>query len=101
MDKAPLTLTVQSSVINGRTQSGDIVAYYEQRIFLPSGATESLLVSFLKDESDGEADVNETSLNASIEYANGFFRCHIKKQENVPELWDVFWQLFNQLKNGE
>ncbi|MDR3140178.1 MAG: hypothetical protein LBU37_00360 [Tannerellaceae bacterium] len=100
MDKAPLTLTVQSSVLNGRTQSGNIVAYYEQRV-LPSGITEGLLVSFLKDESAGADDVNETSLNASIEYANGFFRCHIKEQENLPEIWEVFWQIFNQLKNEE
>jgi hypothetical protein len=98
MDKAPLTLTVQSSVLNGRTQSGDIVAYYEQRI-LATGITDGLLVSFLKDESSGGADVRETSLNASIEYANGFFRCQLKEQVDIPALWDVFWQLFNQLKN--
>jgi hypothetical protein len=99
MDKAPLTLTVQSSVLNGRTQSGDIVAYYEQHVLAATGVTESLLVSFLKNESTDSADVRETSLNASIEYTNGFFRCNIKKQEDIPELWDVFWQLFNQLKN--
>jgi hypothetical protein len=100
MDKAPLKLTVQSSVLNGRTQSGNIVAYYEHHISA-AGITDGLLVSFLKDESSEAGDVNDTSLNASIEYANGFFRCQIKEQVDIPALWDMFWQLFNQLKNGE
>jgi hypothetical protein len=102
MDKSPLTLIELSSVRNGRSQSGDIVAYYEHRMS-SSGTTEALLVSFLKDNStevNGQTEVNETSLNASIEYANGFIRCSMKEQGNIPELWDMFWQLLSQLKNA-
>ncbi len=105
MDQLPLE--IHSSTNNGKTKSGDIVAYYEHRI-LCDGVTESLLVSFLKDKSieiagdnmEPHIDINEESMNASIEYANGFFRCQIKEQENIHLLWDMFWQIFNQLKNG-
>jgi hypothetical protein len=100
MDRLPLDLEEQSSVNCGRAKSGDIVACYEHRI--RDGITESLLVSFLKDDSvedGGVADVNETSLNAHIEYAAGFFGFRIKEQaqEHIPEIWEVFGRIFDQL----
>lgn len=101
-----LNLEVKREVRNGRTQVGDIIAYYEQQIDTESGKMDILHVSFLKSETKVVPLANgsttnedqETPLHVDIEYSSNTFRCQILEQENIPEYWDIFWQIFNQLK---
>lgn len=102
-----IKLEIQSTVFNGRTQVGDIIAYYEQ-LQTSDGKLEGLRVSFLKDKSirtieNGaeQVDVQEDSMNASIEYNLGIFRSQIREQDNMDRLWEIFWNIFNQLKPQE
>lgn len=101
-----LNLEVKREVRNGRTQVGGIIAYYEQQIDVESGKMDILHVSFLKSETkavplaDGTTanEDQEIPLHVDIEYSANTFRCQILEQEGVSEYWDIFWQIFNQLK---
>lgn len=102
-----IRLEIQSTVFNGRTQVGDIIAYYEQ-LQTNDGKLEGLRVSFLKDKSirttengSEQVDVQEESMNASIEYNLGIFRSQIREQDNMDLLWEIFWNIFYQLKPKE
>ncbi|RHO65973.1 hypothetical protein DW083_19800 [Parabacteroides sp. AF48-14] len=101
-----LNLEVKREVRNGRTQVGGIIAYYEQQIDVESGKMDILHVSFLKSDTkavplaDGTTanEDQEIPLHVDIEYSANTFRCQILEQEGVSEYWDIFWQIFNQLK---
>lgn len=101
-----LNLEVKRVVNNGCTQVGNIVAYYEQHIDVTTGRMEFLHVYFVKKETkqvplaDGTSteEVQEVPMRADIEYNSNMFRTQILDQENIPQFWEIFWQIYNQLK---
>lgn len=100
-----LQMELQRTVLSGRTQSGKIVAYYEQHLE-KDGIMSFLFVSFFEDNStveildDGteQKDVREDSLRATIEYSDNMFRCQIANNGYSVELWNIYWEIFNALK---
>ena len=101
-----LNLEVQREIKSGRTVVGDLIAYYEQHIDIETGKMEFLHVSFLKREAkevsleDGTATTEdqETVLHADMEYSGETFRCAVKEQDGVMQFYEVFHQIYNQLK---
>ena len=101
-----LDLKILRTSDNGRTTVGNIVAYYERHIDTGTGKMDFLHVSFLKSEirqvplSDGTLtdERQETPLHVDIEYSSQNFRAQILEQDNIQQFWDIFWQLYNQLK---
>lgn len=101
-----LDLKILRTSDNGRTIVGDIVAYYERHIDTETGKMDFLHASFLKSEirivplSNGTLtdERQETPLHADIEYSSQNFRAQIMEQDNIQQFWDIFWQLYNQLK---
>lgn len=101
-----LDLKILRTSDNGRTTVGNIVVYYERHIDTGTGKMDFLHVSFLKSEirqvplSDGTLtdERQETPLHVDIEYSSQNFRAQILEQDNIQQFWDIFWQLYNQLK---
>ena len=104
-----LNLEIKREVKNGCARVGDVIAYYEQQVDTETGKMDFLRVSFLKNETkivplaDGTTanEDQEIPLHVDIEYSANTFRCQILEQEGVSEYWDIFWQIFNQLKTAE
>lgn len=101
-----LKLELKSEIKNGRTQVGDIIAYYEQHVITETGETYFLRVAYLKSTtvmvplSDGTEteELREETMNAMIEYSSNTFHCQILEQAEAPQFWDIYWNIFNQLK---
>ena len=104
-----LALELQLEVKGGRAQLGDIVAYFEKHTLVESGEMSGLVVSFFKSVTeivplaDGteEEEKREMEMKAFIEYRDKSFGCKIGVQHNAPLLWDIFWNIYNQLKPKE
>lgn len=104
-----LNLQLQGEIRNGRTQLGNIVAYYEQHILTETGEMDFLRVAFLEAHtvivqlSDGSTteEPREETINAFIEYSAKTFRCQILDGNDVVQLWDIFHGIYNQLKSNE
>lgn len=101
-------MNLQSEIKNGRTQVGDIIAYYEQHIVTVTGETDFIRVVYFKNSvvpvplSNGTEveEPREETMNAMIEYSSHTFRCQILEQESAQQLWEIFWNIFNQLKHS-
>lgn len=100
-----LKLELKSEIKNGCAEYSDIIAYYEQHIVAETGQTDFLRVSFsrkrtvnvLLDDGSETEEHQEIPLNALIEQGSDAFRCQIPCKENVPQFWEMFWQIHNRL----
>lgn len=105
----PLNLKLQGEVRNGRAQLDNIVAYYEQHILTETGEMDFLRVAFLEARtiiiplSDGSTteEAREEAMNAFVEYSAKTFRCQIVEGNDIMQLWEMFFDIYNQLKPKE
>lgn len=101
-----LELQLQSEIRNGRTQVGNLIAYYEQHVIAETGETDFIRVVYFRSNTvavllqDGttQEETQEDSIDALIEYSTGIFRCQILEQTDISLFWDIFWSIYNQLK---